>query len=48
MWAAKVVDRNRAIFDASYLSLRQLDDYIAILLIDGKEVYLDPGQKMCP
>lgn len=47
-WAAKVVNRNRAIFDASYLSLRQLDDYIAIVLIDGKEVYLDPGQKVCP
>jgi hypothetical protein len=26
----------------------QLDDFIAIVQIDGKEVYLDPGQKMCP
>ncbi|MDR3799902.1 MAG: DUF3857 and transglutaminase domain-containing protein [Terracidiphilus sp.] len=48
VWPAKVVNRDHAIFDASYLSLRQLDDYIAIVLIDGKEVYLDPGQKMCP
>ena len=26
----------------------QLDDYIAIVVLNGKEVYLDPGQKMCP
>jgi hypothetical protein len=44
----KVVDRSRAIFDVNYLSLSQLDDYIAIVEIGGKEVYLDPGQKMCP
>ena len=44
----EVVDRNRAIFDPSYLSTYQLDDYIAIVVIDGKEVYLDPGQKACP
>jgi hypothetical protein len=25
-----------------------LNDYIAIVSIGGKEVYLDPGQKMCP
>jgi len=44
----KVVDRSRAIFDYSYLSSRQLDDYIAIVKLGGKDVYLDPGQKMCP
>ena len=47
-WPAKVVDRNRAIFDGQYLSVRQLDDYIAIVELSGKDVYLDPGQKMCP
>jgi hypothetical protein len=26
----------------------QFDDYIAVVEIGGKEVYLDPGQKMCP
>ena len=46
-YAAQVVDRNRAIFDDSYLSLRQLDDYLAIVVLD-KEIFLDPGQKMCP
>jgi hypothetical protein len=43
-----VVNRDRAIFDRRYLSLLQLDDFLAIVNISGKEVYLDPGQKMCP
>jgi hypothetical protein len=47
VWPMKVVDRHRAIFDPNYLSVDQLDDYIAIVNIGGKEVYLDPGQKMC-
>ena len=47
-WPMQVVNRNRAIFDEGYLSTRQLDDYIAIVVLDGKQVYLDPGQKMCP
>jgi hypothetical protein len=44
----KVVDRSRAFFDASLLSAKQLDDYIAVVQLGGKDVYLDPGQKMCP
>jgi Domain of Unknown Function with PDB structure (DUF3857)/Transglutaminase-like superfamily len=48
VYPMQVVNRNRAIFDRSYLSTSQLDDYIAIAEIGGKEVYLDPGQKMCP
>ncbi len=48
VWPMQVVDRSRAVFDRSYLSLRQLDDYIVIVKIDGKDVFLDPGQKMCP
>jgi hypothetical protein len=47
-WPMKVVDRSRAIFDNSLLSTRQLDDFIAIVVLGGKDVYLDPGQKMCP
>ena len=46
--AAQVVRRNRAIFDNRYLSTSQLDDYLAIVVLDGKDVYLDPGQKVCP
>jgi len=47
-WPVKVVDRNRAIFDSQYFSMAQLDDYLAKLTIDGKDLLLDPGQKMCP
>ena len=47
-WPVQVVNRDRAIFDQTYLTARQLDDYLAIVEIDGKDVYLDPGQKMCP
>jgi transglutaminase-like putative cysteine protease len=48
VWPVQVVDRDRAIFDQTYLTARQLDDYLAIVEIDGKDVILDPGQKMCP
>jgi len=48
VWPMEVVDRSRAIFDPRYLSIGQLDDYIAVVEIAGKEIYLDPGQKMCP
>jgi hypothetical protein len=44
----KVVDRSRAIFDPGLMSVRQMEDYIAVGKLDGKEVFLDPGEKMCP
>jgi len=44
----QVVNRDRAIFDPNYLSLNQLDDYVAVVVIGGKEVFVDPGQAMCP
>jgi hypothetical protein len=44
----KVVDRSQALFDESYLSSGQFADYIAVARVDGKDVYLDPGEKMCP
>ncbi|KAA6456000.1 DUF3857 domain-containing protein [Acidobacteria bacterium AB60] len=47
-WPMAVVDRNRALFDPEYLDVGQLDDYIAIVKIGDKDVYLDPGEKMCP
>ena len=48
VYPMQVVDRSRAIFDPNYLSPYQVDDYIAVVEIGGKEIYLDPGQKMCP
>jgi hypothetical protein len=47
-YATKVVARNRAIFDVSYMDIGQLDDTLVILSIGGKEILVDPGEKMCP
>jgi len=47
-YAIKVVDRNRANFDPSYMSLDQLDTTLVALSTDGKLIVLDPGEKMCP
>lgn len=47
-YAMKVVDREQGLFDQSYLDFDQLQDTFIILMIDGKEVNVDPGEKMCP
>jgi len=44
----KVVDRSRGIFNPGYLNFGQLDDDVIILSTGGKDIYLDPGEKMCP
>ncbi len=46
-WPMMITDRSRAMFDPNYLSMSQLHDFIAIASINGKEVYLDPGEKFC-
>jgi hypothetical protein len=48
VYPMQVVNRDRAVFDPNYLSLGQLDDYVVAIALNGKDVYLDPGQKMCP
>ncbi len=47
-YATKVVDRDRAVFDPVYMSLDQLDTTLVILSTGGKQILLDPGEKMCP
>ncbi len=47
-YATKVVDRDQATFDPSYMSIGQLDTTLVAVSIGGKEVVLDPGEKMCP
>ncbi len=42
-----VADRSERIFLSSYLSLRQLDDDIAIVPVDGKDMFFDPGSRLC-
>jgi Domain of Unknown Function with PDB structure (DUF3857)/Transglutaminase-like superfamily len=48
VWPMQVADRSRAFMDVHNLRAGQVDDYIAILDLSGKEIFLDPGQKMCP
>jgi hypothetical protein len=43
-----VPDRSRQVFMQQYLSTDQLDAEIAIVKIDGKDVFLDPGSRFCP
>jgi len=43
-----VTSRDRNIFQPAYFSLSQLDDDIAIVNVDGKDQYFDPGQRYCP
>lgn len=44
----KVADRRSNLFDQNYLSLYQLDTLLVVLHLDGKDIYLDPGEKLCP
>lgn len=44
----RVTDRDTNIFWFEWLSLRQLDDDVAIVVLDGKEQFFDPGQRYCP
>jgi transglutaminase-like putative cysteine protease len=47
-YGVQVADRSQRIFDQNYLSLDQLDALVVLQRIDGKDVYLDPGEKLCP
>ncbi len=44
----KVVNRDHGVFAQDYLYFDQLEDDITLAVINGKEVVLDPGEKMCP
>ena len=44
----KVVDREKGTFIPGYLNFRQLNDDLVILNSGGKDILLDPGEKMCP
>jgi hypothetical protein len=44
-YALLVCDRNRAIFNSYYLSMRQFSDVLVTVSLNGKEIPLDPGKK---
>jgi hypothetical protein len=43
-----VTNRDHNLFLPAYLSMNQLDDYIAVVNVDGKDQFFDPGQRYCP
>ena len=47
-YAMYVSDRSEDVFEKTYLSFDQLDAFVAIVQLDGKDVFLDPGTKFCP
>jgi Domain of Unknown Function with PDB structure (DUF3857)/Transglutaminase-like superfamily len=42
-----VASRDHRIFYKNYPSFNQLDDYVAIVNVDGKEQFFDPGTRYC-
>jgi transglutaminase-like putative cysteine protease len=47
-YPAKIADRRSRVFDQNYLSFRQLNALVIVLNDGGKEIVLDPAEKMCP
>ena len=47
-YLSTVVSRDHNIFLTGYLNISQFDDDIAIVNVDGKEQYFDPGSRYCP
>ncbi|HVN17199.1 MAG TPA: DUF3857 domain-containing protein [Dongiaceae bacterium] len=43
-----VTDRSQQAFLKEFLSTDQLDAEIAVVQFDGKDLFLDPGTKLCP
>ncbi|HEY6970996.1 MAG TPA: DUF3857 domain-containing protein [Candidatus Angelobacter sp.] len=44
----RVSDRKNRFFDKGLLSMRQMNTELAVVKINGEDVYLDPGTKFCP
>jgi hypothetical protein len=47
-YAGIVTNRDQNLFAKNYLTLSQLDDVIAIVNVDGKDQFFDPGTRFCP
>jgi hypothetical protein len=43
-----VTNRDHSLFFRSYLSMSQLDDDVAIVNVNGKDEFFDPGSRYCP
>jgi hypothetical protein len=47
-YLASITSRDHNMFLKDYLNLSQLDDDLAIVNVDGKEKFFDPGARFCP
>lgn len=47
VYAMIVTERDRSLLNTGYLDWDQLQDEIAIVVVDGKDKYFDPGQRYC-
>jgi hypothetical protein len=47
-YALYVSNRDRAIFNPNYLSMRQLDDVLVTVALNNTQIILDPGKKFAP
>jgi len=47
-YAVKVVDRDQGIFEPGNLGLGQLNSTLVYLNAGNQQIFLDPGEKMCP
>lgn len=47
-YAMYVPDRSEELFTPTWLSFSQFDDVIAIVNVNGKEQFFDPGERYCP
>ena len=47
-WVMEVTDRSATFFDPKYLSTAQFGAEIAIVRLNDKDVFLDPGTRFCP
>jgi hypothetical protein len=47
-YAMYVPDRSMELFTPSWLSFQQFDDLVAIVSVDGKDVFFDPGCRYVP
>ncbi len=45
--AVLVPDRSRHVFMSLWLNLEQFDDMIAVVKVDGKDQFFDPGERYC-
>ena len=47
-YLSTVVNRDHNVFLLGYLNMSQFDNDIAIVNVDGKDQYFDPGSRFCP